>query len=88
MGKDGELTSGRDGSTREPKSNGYWRLDILGTDVEGEDLTPVYGVLYCQEVRGFSSENSQILSAMDRVRDGVGNRAIVRDTEVSPICHC
>ena len=28
----------RDGSTGEPKSNGYWLLEILGADVEGQDL--------------------------------------------------
>jgi len=33
----------RDGSTGETKSNGYWLIDVLGADVEGEDLIPLYG---------------------------------------------
>lgn len=36
----------RDGSTGETKSNGDWLMDVLGVDVEGEDLIPLYGELY------------------------------------------
>ena len=57
----------RDGSTGETRSNGYWLLDILGTDVEGEDLIPLYGELYSQESEDFKSKNSQILNAVDKV---------------------
>lgn len=66
----------RDGSTGELRSNGYWLLEVLGADVEGEDLIPLYGELYSQEARDFRSENSQILGAMDRVIAGVGTRGI------------
>jgi len=66
----------RDGSTGEPRSNGYWLLEVLGADVEGEDLTPLYGELYSQQARGFRSENSQILGAVDRVKEGVEDRGI------------
>jgi len=66
----------RDGSTGEPRSNGYWLLEVLGADVEGEDLTPLYGELYSQEARDFRSENSQILGAVDRVIEGVEDRGI------------
>jgi len=51
-------------------------LEVLGADVEGEDLTPLYGELYSQRARGFRSENSQILGALDRVREGVEDRGI------------
>ena len=66
----------RDGSTGEPRSNGYWLLEVLGADVEGEDLIPLYGELYSQEAEDFRSENSQILGAVDRVRGAVGDRGI------------
>ncbi len=66
----------RDGSTGELRSNGYWLLEVLGADVEGEDLIPLYGELYSQEARDFRSENSQILGAMDKVIAGVGTRGI------------
>jgi hypothetical protein len=66
----------RDGSTGEFRSNGYWLLEVLGADVEGEDLIPLYGELYSQQARDFRSENSQILGAVDRVMEGVGERGI------------
>lgn len=66
----------RDGSTGERKSNGYWLLDILGADIEGEDLIPLYGELYSQEAKDFTSENSQILHAIDRVTEGTGKKGI------------
>jgi len=66
----------RDGSTGETKSKGYWLMDILGADVEGEDLIPLYGELYSQEAGGFKSENRQILDAVDRVIEGIGPKGI------------
>jgi len=66
----------RDGSTGETKSRGYWLLDILGADVEGEDLIPLYGELYSQEAKDFRSENGQILNAVDRVMEGVGQKGV------------
>lgn len=36
----------RDGSTGELRSNGYWLLEVLGADVEGEDLnSSLWGVV-------------------------------------------
>jgi len=66
----------RDGSTGERRSKGYWLLDILGADVEGEDLIPLYGELYSQEANEFRSENRQILNAIDRVMEGIGQKGI------------
>src|SRR5512137_1501416 len=64
----------RDGSTGETRSNGYWLIDVLGAEVEGEDLIPLYGELYSQEAKEFRSENGQILNAMDRVMEGIGQK--------------
>ena len=66
----------RDGSTGETRSKGYWLIDVLGADVEGEDLIPLYGELYSQEANNFRSENRQILNAVDRVMEGIGPRGI------------
>jgi hypothetical protein len=66
----------RDGSTGERRSKGYWLIDVLGADVEGEDLIPLYGELYSQEANNFRSENRQILNAVDRVREGIGSKGI------------
>ncbi len=66
----------RDGSTGERRSKGYWLVDVLGADVEGEDLIPLYGELYSQEAKDFKSENCQILNVMDRVIEGIGQKGI------------
>jgi hypothetical protein len=66
----------RDGSTGERRSKGYWLIDVLGADVEGEDLIPLYGELYSQEANNFRSENRQILNAVDRVKEGIGQKGI------------
>jgi len=66
----------RDGSKGEAKSKGYWLIDVLGADVEGEDLIPLYGELYSQEADDFKSENCQILNAIDRVMGGMGLKGI------------
>ena len=66
----------RDGSRGETRSKGYWLIDILGADVEGEDLIPLYGELYSQEAKDFRSENRQILNAMDCVIEGIGQKGI------------
>lgn len=66
----------RDGSTGETKSEGYWLIDVLGADVEGEELVPLYGELYSQEAKDFRSENRQILNVMDRVTEGTGRKGI------------
>jgi hypothetical protein len=66
----------RDGSTGEVKSEGYWLIDVLGADVEGEELIPFYGELYSQESEDFKSENGQILNAIDRVTEGTGKKGI------------
>jgi hypothetical protein len=66
----------RDGSTGETKSRGYWLIDVLGAEVEGEDLIPLYGELYSQEANNFRSENRQILNAIDRVMEGIGPKGI------------
>jgi len=66
----------RDGSTGETKSKGYWLMDVLGADVEGEDLISLYGELYSQEASNFRSENRQILNAVDRVMEGIGSKGI------------
>jgi len=66
----------RDGSTGETKSKGYWLIDVLGADVEGEDLIPLYGELYSQEADNFRSENRQILNVVDCVMEGIGQKGI------------
>lgn len=66
----------RDGSTGEVRSDGYWTMQVLGADVEGEELVPLYGELYSQEADDFVSENRQIFKAIDTVVAVLGQRGI------------
>lgn len=70
------LASVKDGSTGEAKSEGYWPINVLGADVEGEELIPFYGELYSQEAEDFKSENRQILDVIDWVTEGAGEKGI------------
>jgi hypothetical protein len=56
------LAQVRDGSAGEAKSEGYWILEVLGADVEGDELIPRYGELCSQEAEDFKSENNLYIS--------------------------
>lgn len=65
----------RDGSEKK-LSDGYWLCDVLGADVGGDCLVPLYGELYSQRSPDFDSENSQILKAIDVVSRETCGRGI------------
>jgi len=70
------LVGVRDGSEGE-KARGYWLLEIVGADVEGDQITPLYGELYSHEAPGFASENDQLLKAVERVTAMTFGRGIL-----------
>jgi len=55
---------------------GYWTLEVIGAQVEGEELVPLDGELYSQNAEHFLSENRQILKAIDAVLLQIGNQGI------------
>lgn len=65
----------RDGSEGE-LSDGYWLCDVLGADVGGDCLVPLYGELYSQRSPDFESENTQILKAINIVSRATSGRGI------------
>lgn len=69
------LAEVRDGSTGE-LGVGYWLSSVVGAEVEGEEIVPLYGELYSQESEDFKSENHQIFKAMEAVSKGVGTKGI------------
>jgi hypothetical protein len=64
-----------DGSSGE-KGRGYWLADVVGADVDGEDVVPLYGELYSQEAEDFKSENNQLFKAINAVVKGIGTKGI------------
>lgn len=55
---------------------GYFLCAVMGAEVKGEQILPLYSELYSQKAAGFQSENAQILKAVDSVVAGVGSRGI------------
>lgn len=55
---------------------GYFLGSVMGAEIKGEAITPLYSELYSQNADGFVSENAQILKAIDSVVEGVGSKGI------------
>jgi hypothetical protein len=64
-----------DGSEKEV-GQGYWIVEVMGANVEEEELIPMYSELYSQRAKGFESENEQIFEAMRSVKQKVGSNGI------------
>ena len=64
-----------DGSKGEP-GDGYWLCEVIGAQVDKEALIPLYSELYSHKVKGFESENEQILKAIRMVNTKTKGRGI------------
>jgi len=62
--------------TKKETVNGYWMCEIIGAEVKGEEVVPLYSETYSQEADGFLSENDQILKAIKEVSAQTESRGI------------
>jgi hypothetical protein len=65
----------RDGSTGE-LHQGYWLCDVTGAEVNGNEIVPLYQKLFSVEAEDFTSENAEILAAVDLIREHTQGRGI------------
>ena len=65
----------RDGSTGE-LHQGYWLCDVTAAEVNGSEIVPLYQKLFSVEAKEFSSENAEILTAVDLIRAHTQGRGI------------
>lgn len=65
----------RDGSTGE-LADGYWTLQVIGAELEGVRVTPLYHHLYSHVAPGFVSENEEILRAVGTISRHTQSRGI------------
>src|SRR5690606_16155565 len=65
----------RDGSEHD-LAQGYWTLHVIGTQVGSSRIVPLFQRLYSAEAPEFVSENDEILGAVDKVREHMGDRGI------------
>ena len=64
-----------DGSAGEVHA-GYWLCSVVGAQVHGNELTPLYQQLFSVRAQEFVSENQEILSAIDQLRAYTQGRGI------------
>lgn len=64
-----------DGSTG-GVGNGYWTLQIVGTEAQGVHITPLLHRLYSQRAPGFRSENDEIIAGVKTVQSATGGKGI------------
>lgn len=69
------LAGVRDGSEKEI-GNGYWLLQVVATEVEGDGMVPLMGRLYSSVAPGHESENAEILDVMGKVAGALKKRGI------------
>lgn len=69
------LATVRDGSTHD-LAPGYWTLHVIGAELDSSKMTPLYQHLWSCEAPGFTSENDEILHAVDAVMAHVGQRGL------------
>ena len=70
------LTKVHDGSEGGDIVDGYWTNQVIATDVGSNEITPLHMSLYSQDSPDFTSENDEILAAIDQVGEAVQNRGI------------
>jgi hypothetical protein len=87
------LTQVHDGSEDEIV-DGYWTNQVIATEVGSNEVTPLHMSLYSQDSPDFTSENDEILTAIDQVGEAVQNRGIWvidrgadRDAIFEPLLH-
>ena len=69
------LATVRDGSTGE-LHQGYWLCDVTAAEVNGSEIVPLYQKLFSVEAEDFTSENAEVLAAIDLVRTHTQGRGI------------
>ena len=69
------LATVRDGSTGE-LHQGYWLCDVTAAEVNGSQILPLYQKLFSVEAKDFTSENAEVLAAVDLIRAHTGGRGI------------
>jgi hypothetical protein len=69
------LATVRDGSTGELHL-GYWLCDVTGAEINGSEIVPLYQRLFSAEAQDFTSENAEVLAAVDLIRAHTQGRGI------------
>ena len=66
----------RDGSEGGEIVEGYWTNQVIASEVNSNEITPMYYSLYSQKSPDFDSENIEIIKVFNQVSKAVQNRGI------------
>jgi hypothetical protein len=66
----------RDSSENGEIVDGYWTNQVVASDVDSNEITPLYMSPHSQNSPAFFSENEEILKAIDQVGTAIHNRGI------------
>lgn len=69
------LATVRDGSEGQ-LAEGYWVCNVVGADLERNEIIPMYQHLYSAKAPDFVSENDEILKCVDAIFRYIGRRGI------------
>jgi hypothetical protein len=70
------LAKVHDGSEGGEIVDGYWTNQVIASEIDSNEITPLYHSLYSQGSPDFISENVEIITAMDKVGKAVHNKGI------------
>jgi hypothetical protein len=70
------LATAWDGSENGELVDGYWTNQVIASEVDSKEITPLHHSLYSQKSPDFESENAEIIKAFIQVGKAVGNRGI------------
>jgi len=70
------LATVRDGSNDGELVEGYWTNQVIASDVDSNEITPLYYSLYSQKSPDFESENTEIIKAFNQVSKALHKKGV------------
>jgi hypothetical protein len=71
------LAKVRDGSSEDGEIvDGYWTNQVIASEVDSNEIVPLFFSLYSQESPDFISENKEIIEAIEQVSKPINNKGI------------
>jgi len=70
------LAQVRDGSDNGEIVDGYWTNQVIATEIDSNEIIPLYHTIYSQKSPDFLSENIEIINAIDQVGKAIDNKGI------------
>jgi hypothetical protein len=63
-------------TSEEVLGDGYWTLQVIGAELDSNEIVPLYHSLYSQDAPDFKSENDEILKAISMISGYTDKRGI------------